>query len=221
MKTGKSQEPTLNDFTPEVVKVGSRKSKRRKLVGCLSPLLLFGLFQILPYLYSPPALTNEKYRVYSQVVVFMKQHPESKNIGMGYGELDIGTDAADNLVTGRRGLTLKEVFSPGDIAQAQKLLTELSNVGCRYAKRSNSLVLFYPQQPFLQPQPAGVVFSLDGKNPNHVTDEWNAQYRPFEAIVGNWYAARKLIRAVPADGLRLQKGLLDFTLRRPSRMPQF
>jgi len=201
----------------------------------------FLIFNILPYIYTPPALTPENFVVYNECIEFAKAQDEHRNfmltrrvkvlIGCGFRE-DHGVEKleADDVFYDRKGL--RKLFSEDEIIEIEKIAKQLHSVDSVAFQIDNDMLLFYKFDnnilPSITPPPAqrisilptrpGVLYSLNGSNPNEVDSEAVNANKPFIKIHGNWYMSRHLILAGTREDthISIPKSLFDYSLRTES-----
>lgn len=204
----------------------------------------FLIFNTLPYIYTPPALTPENLVVYSECIEFAKVQDEHRNlmltrrikvlIGCGFRE-DRGVEklVADDVFYGGEGL--RKLFSEDEIVEIEKLAKQLHSVDSEAFQIDNDMLLFYtassyilpslippPQRISILPTRAGVLYSLNGRNPNEVDSEAVNANKPFIKIQGNWYMSRHLILASSREDIHISipKSLFDYSLRTEGINPE-
>lgn len=196
------------------------------------------LYHTLPYIYTPPALTPENLAVYNECIEFAKARDEHTNfmltrrvkvlIGCSFRK-DDGLEelvCADEFAGSEQ---LRKLFSEDEIVGIEKLAKQLHSVDSVAFQIDNDMLLFYKSfndiLPFPSPPPAqklsilptsaGVLYSLNGRNPNEVDSEAVNANKPFIKIQGNWYMSRHLILASSREDVHISipKSLFDYSLR--------
>jgi len=207
------------------------KNHKRWLKSVFSPnviiLLLIGflLFHLighhvirsaLGYLYTPPALNPEKIVVYTRFVKLAQAHPEYEKVHL-------------DMFRGRRvklydSSTEKEGPSRGIIVDDDELINisrDLKRVGCLRAEKYDWYIVFMSRPNYILPTNPGVLYSLDGKNPNDVDDDrYLNSKKPFFQIKDSWFTSR----ALAVNPLPMSKGerrlptwsLFDYSLQYPN-----
>ena len=183
------------------------------LLGCV----LFHLIghhevrRALGHVYTPPALSREKAVVYSRFVRLVESHPEYRRVYLDmwrYRRVDV-----HDSVTGKAG-------SSGGVVDDEliRISRGLKEVGCVFAEMKDSYVLFMSRLNYILPTSPGVLYSLDGQNPNEIDDEFLNNKKPFMLIKDRWYMSRWLV-AFPSRGFYtkrpLPRSLIDRSLRDP------
>ena len=187
---------------------------------CLWPWpVAFLVQQVIPRVYTPPALSEKRLRVYSQWVkmcrnnelpdcfvypwykitmkdgrVFWRTLPATWD----EGEKDLGTNVLNRIV---------------------KLMPALEDVNCWRVEVDGDYLLFYTISNMLLPDAPGILYSLDGEDPND-NKELVKRFHHFQEIGGNWYMSRHLIKRRSRKKMPVPKSLLDFSLHRPKGVEQ-
>jgi hypothetical protein len=182
------------------------------------------IISLLPYIYTPPALTPKNLAVYNECIQFAKDHNEYKDLKMlRRGWIWI----ADNEVLYRVDYPyLKGVFSDQEIPRIINLHRKLKGVKCEKFERHNDIFVFYKAATsnllvypedilWLLPVGSGVIYSLNGDDPNEVESQFLNVARPYIRMTGNWYMSRHLMLAgsrsdMPAS---IPKSLIDHSLQ--------
>lgn len=203
------------------------------------------IYKTLPYIYTPPALTQENLVVYNECIEFAKVQDEHRNfmltrrvkvlIGCGF-QKDRGLEklVADDIFAGSE--RLRKLFSEDEIVEIEKLAKQLHSVDSVAFQIDNDMLLFYTFDndilPSISPPPAqrisilstraGVLYSLNGRNPNEVDSEAINANKPFIKIQGNWYMSRNLILSGSRETghVSIPKSLFDYSLRTEGINPE-
>jgi hypothetical protein len=182
----------------------------------------------LPFIYTPPAITQESLKVYKACIKFVESHQD-------YGDLSLtgrwrpSVSFGGNSYSPRHHVRVKEAFSEAERMKMEELGGGLSRIRCHKFQRDNDMVLFYrmalyslPFIPFdpldsrsFLPIAPGVLYSLNGKNPNEINSEVLNAGKPFVRVAGNWYMSRHLsLRGMRLDTrYYVPKSLIDRSLR--------
>ncbi len=198
------------------------------------------LQQALPYIYTPAALTAENLAVFSTCIDFVREHDEYKNLALArWGWVSITGDHFYLLHSRSPWEKTRNYFSENEINELQRLAEQLHRVRCHKFQRDSGMVLFYKTtSPFpplqskgykvwssfladacalLSPLPVapGMLYSLNGKNPNEISSEVLNVGKPFIQIAGNWYMSRRLnLKGMRSDTpYSVPKSLIDRSLR--------
>jgi hypothetical protein len=181
----------------------------------------------LPFIYTPPAITQESLTVYKECIKFVKSHQERGDLSLT-GRWRPSVSFGGNSYLPRH-VRVKEAFSEAERMKMEELRGGLSRVRCHKFQRDNDMVLFYrmklPWLPCLLLDPLdsrsflpiapGVLYSLNGKNPNEISSEVLNAGKPFIQIAPNWYMSRYLsLRSMRLDKRHyVPKSLFDRSLR--------
>lgn len=165
----------------------------------------------LPFIYTPPALNSANLKVYNQCLNLLKSHGEHEYFKLNYSVwISLGADFEmipyDDT---------EEYFTKEEIIKIRELRDKLYKVKCFQVQRVKDFVLFYKDANYILPVGPGVVYSLNGENPNESgRDALNAA-KPFTRIAGNWYLSRKLMLQGPRTSHEEfnPKSLIDHSLR--------
>lgn len=162
------------------------------------------------HIYTPPALNEEKMAVYTKFVMLVEAYPEYSRVRLnmwGYRRLE----RLDSL----KGQTVSSRCVDDDLIRISK---GLKQVGCLLAIRDGSYLVFIPKRNYIMPTSPGVLYSLDGQNPNEIDNEFLNSKKPFMPIKDNWYMSRRLVtspfRKFDAEW-PLPKSFIDRSLRDP------
>lgn len=180
--------------------------RRKRLKGrCLSILIIFLLTvpliymlqlllsAILPLIYTPPALTSNKLAIYNNCIKFINNHGQYKELFLTCRGEVAPEDEIYMLDSSASMKNLKKFFSEDEIVEIKQLSEQLDEINCVYFQRKDNLVLFVKRTNYILPSSPGVLYSLDGSNPNEFDDEFLNATKPFVKIKGNWYMSRLLI----------------------------
>jgi hypothetical protein len=201
------------------------------LIFILIPAFLIIIRMILvvafPYVYTPSALTPENLTVYNTCIQFAKNHDGDKTLTFGRGA---GAVINGHFYILRESnplrLRVREVLTEQEIAEILNLCHQLFEIRCVLFKRDNDTLLFYkwkisglPVDPleltYVIPIGPGVLYSLNGENPNEIESKILNEAKPFIKIAGNWYTSRRLMLAGPRSDIQasIPKSLIDHSLR--------
>jgi len=178
----------------------------------------------LPFIYTPPAITQESLKVYKECIKLVKSHQEHGDLSLtGRRVVFFGGNSYS-----LRHVRVKEAFSKDEKMKMEKLCGQLGRIRCHKFQRDNDMVLFYrmalyslPFFPFdplhsrsFLPIAPGVLYSLNGTNPNEISSEALSAGKPFIRIAGNWYMSRRLsLRGMRLDTpYSVPKSLIDRSL---------
>jgi hypothetical protein len=195
------------------------------LVPVLSVLLLVAgrlfIINLLPYIYTPPALTSKNLAIYNECIKFAEDHSEYKDLKM----LRRGWVWINGVLHGADYPYLKGVLSDQEIHRLINLIRKLKGVKCEKFERHNDMFVFYKAATsnllaypedilWLLPPGPGVVYSLNGDDPNEIESQFLNVAKPYIRITDNWYISRHLMLAgsrsdMPAS---VPKSLFDHSL---------
>ena len=98
----------------------------------------------------------------------------------------------------------------------------MRRIDCILAEKNGNYVVFVPGKTHILPRIPGVLYSLDGTNPNEVDNEFLNDKKPFVLIKHRWYMSRQLgafiysrVDKRPLPG----SALIDRSLRDPGIKP--
>ena len=212
--------------------------KKAIIVQVLLIGLLIGLLQILamaivifapvtlesalPFIYTPPAITQESLKVCKECIKFIKSQPEHGDMSLTSTTLPLVYFGGNSYSL--RHVRVKEAFSKDDKMKMEELSRQLGRIRYHKFQRENDMVLFYRMAlyspPLLDnrsflPIAPGVLYSLSGKNPNEISSEVLNASKPFIPIAGNWYMSRRLnLKGMRLDTLySVPKSLIDRSLQ--------
>ena len=177
------------------------------LVAPLVGVTRYWAWPTLPYIYTPPALTPENFPVYNECIEVIRNHHKEKFFTYWLQAVYLDNPsrvlADDSLSMKEKEKALWKMRGGlGDDywrrrqeleAQFQKLSEQLLAVGCVRLHRDDDMVLFYKHARFRPPTGPGVLYSLEGKNPNKADNRALRGTKPFFALGGNWYVSRHLM----------------------------
>ena len=181
----------------------------------LTLILLSMLYSALPHIYAPPAISSEDLHIYNECVEFLKNHDEYKGLMVDRWAQILVVDPCQvkrnfpNLVPARK------FFSKDELDTVKHLSKQLQKIKCHKFQRDNNMVLFYRMTVYLPPIAPGVLYALDGENPNEIDSEVLNAAKPFNKIAYNWYMSRKLVLSGPRSDIQtsIPKALIDHSLR--------
>jgi hypothetical protein len=189
--------------------------------------ILFLLADTLPLIYTPPALTPENLPVYNRCIEFMKDHDDYKELGLDcYGSVSVSVEdgcsntgkLADEMFAAK-DLGIRErmdLFSKDAIVEMDRIQEGMRSIDCRWAKRENDIVLFVKlKSNFIFPNRPGVLYSLEGRNPNETDNPILNTNKPFIKIADNWYMSRHLVMSTRRgqSDRPIPKSLIDCSLQ--------
>jgi hypothetical protein len=186
----------------------------------LSALLLvlvpMTLNAVLPHIYTPQALTFKNIGVYKRCIAFVRNHDKYKNLTWRHGILWDGHEWVDT----------KKVFSMVEVIDIKEFSQELSELGCVKFQRDNDMLLFYKMANSIwfidpgfsnafSPVSPGVLYSLNGGNPNEIDSEVLNPCKPFVKISGDWYMSKHLMLTGPRLDIQTStpKSLFDHSIQ--------
>lgn len=189
--------------------------------------ILLLLADTLPLIYTPPALTPENLPVYNRCIKFMKDHDDYKKLGLDcYGSLSVSIeDGCSNTgkladkMSAAKGLGIRErmdLFSKDAIVEMDRIQEGMHSIGCRWAKREEDMVIFVKlKSNFIFPNRPGVLYSLEGRNPNETDNPILNTNKPFIQIADNWYMSRHLVMSTRRgqSDRPIPKSLIDCSLQ--------
>ena len=184
------------------------------LVGCIIFFHLIGrhvVRQAFAHIYMPPALTQEKAIVFDRFITLVKTIPAGRiHLDMFGGRWMEKYD----LVEERENHLISEMdYKLLNISQ------DFKRVGCLRAERYDTYVVFIYKSNYVFPTSPGVLYSLDGRNPNDINDGFLDKRKPFKLIKNQWYTSR-LLAVVPfgridSPWLLPKSSLIDHSLKDP------
>ena len=203
------------------------RSHKRWLRRLYSPagiilLLLCGLFfhlmghhivrLALGLVYTPPALSREKVVVYTRFVRLVEAHPEYRRVHLDmWGGL---WERIHDSVTEQAGFSMDEDDELTRISQGFR------QVNCVFAEMRDSYVVFMHMPNYILPTSPGVLYSLDGRNPNEVDDDFLNSKKPFFPIKDRWYTSLWLaVNPLPTMGGEKWRQPKSFLIDRSLRDP--
>lgn len=164
----------------------------------------------LGHFYTPPALNREKIVLYTDLIRLIKAHPE-------YSRFHLGTSGPSQMVM-RDLLTRKKGFLFYEVGELFRISREFKRINCVFADKNGSYVLFLPKPKYIWPTSPGVLYSLNGRNPNEVDDAFLNHRKPFMLIKNRWYTSKRLAICpfcMTSVGWRLPNSFIDLSLRDP------
>ena len=160
--------------------------------------------------YTPPALSPEKAAVYADFIRLVKAHPEYRRFhldGSGPSKMVIS-----DMLRGNKG------FSAYEVDELERISREFKRINCLSADKYGSYVVFMPGPNYILPTSPGLLYSLDGWNPNDVDDPFFNSSKPFILIKDHWYTSKRLAICpfcMTSVGWRLPNSYIDLSLRDP------
>lgn len=181
------------------------------IVFLLVPLIFctwISILVYLPRLYTPPVLTSESLAFYNECVQFLEEQDR-------FSAVTLRASATPNFSAGHTDpmrISLAEHFSEDEIARIRHLCSQLDARSLRNIKRHDDMILFCSSWRFFFPDRPGVVYSLDGANPNQISHGPIGKYKPYTQIAPNWYTSRKLISRTDQANYAVPETLIDLSI---------
>lgn len=171
------------------------------VLGCILLNARTYLISALPYIYMPPALSNENLKVYDECIKYVENHSELKNFIFKRRRLDVRKRPYDPNVSQALGKVLLRISNEPETGV---IANQIEQIMCNQFERVDDVILFYKGSgPFLPmtakeiwhilPSGHGVAYSLNGQDPNQSNDPIIVKYKPFTRTSGNWYISRGLL----------------------------
>lgn len=190
-------------------------------------LIMIMINTTLPTIYTPPALTDKRLEVFSKFVELAREHrefKELKSIAVSYFSdirIRVGEKDFDLGLSSDRREVVEKYLSSDTINYMKNLSRSLKKVNCYSVEIiDNKIILFYTFPRFILSSPPGVIYSLDGEDPNKTFGPKMKRIKLFDKIEGNWYASRYHIMT---RGLYLSPipiSIFDFSLKKPRSLKQ-
>ena len=185
------------------------------LIPLMAIVLPHMLKSALPRIYTQPAITCDNLHIYNECVEFVKDHDEYKGLMVDRWAQILVVDPCQvkrnfpNLVPARK------FFSKDELDTVKHLSKQLEKIKCHKFQRDNNMVLFYTMTVYFPPITPGVLYALDGENPNKIDSEVLNAAKPFNKVAYNWYMSRKLVLLGPRSDIQtsIPKALIDHSLR--------
>lgn len=176
---------------------------------------IMGVFRfLLPYLYTPCAITADNYKFYKSCVEFATNYNQQEDISVSWvGYYTKGEACYPNVDS--NGVSLQEHFSENEIREMLMLSKQMKKYGCIRFRTSKDVVLFYKHSNWILPTRPGIAFSINGTNPNDVDSDVINEHKPYLWISDGWYASKRLVYAGVRGDIRksLPKSLIDHSSR--------
>lgn len=181
----------------------------------LALILLSMLYSALPHIYTPPAIKCENLHIYNECVEFVKDHDEYKGLMVNRWPHIFVADPRQVKHHFYNLEQAKTIFSKDELYKVLYLSKQLEKIKCHKFQRDNNMVLFYTMTVYFPPITPGVLYALDGENPNEIDSEVLNAAKPFNRIAYNWYMSRKLVLRGPRSDIQtsIPKALIDHSLR--------
>lgn len=178
-------------------------------------LVIFGLF-IVPYIYTAPALDKQNLEVYGEMIDFVKDYNDLNSIEIDYfGDVFINNKAYILNSPYHATDALEKIITVDGVKRLSKITKDFKKIWCFRAFREFDFVFFISRSSSYRPRRFGVVYSLEGRNPNDIDIETFKKYRlladmsmflggpndvdvntlkelPFIKIKEDWYTSRTL-----------------------------
>jgi hypothetical protein len=178
------------------------------------------------YLYTPPALNEEKLAVYREVIHFFEQNNRYPDLALDKSGVVYVAGQPYHLGNPRQAdKSAEELFSEEEILEMLNLEKKLSKVGCAIAHKLYKNIVFltyvnsFPLDMILlsklvdhhtsakkaiknhyrifDPPSPGIGYFPGDRNPNEMDDPNFMEYKPFVKVVDHWYMSRKLALTGP------------------------
>jgi hypothetical protein len=166
------------------------------LLFIVSPVILLILDASLQYIHTAQALTDKKLSIYNECIELFSSYPQYNEIAIithNHVKID-GNDFSmldDMYFANKFKNRYPEIYGK-EICKIKSLSKKLEEVGCFKAEKTHNIVLFYSIKRFLRFPSFGVIYSLNGGDPNLIDSKLLNKNKPFLRISGNWYASRNL-----------------------------
>jgi ankyrin repeat protein len=216
----------------ELIKSPDMDHKKRKLwlLWICIPVVIIWLFcgfvyfillghhvirRSLSHFYTPPALSPEKAAVYADFIRLVEAHPEYRRFHLdasGPSKMVIS-----EMLRGNKG------FSAYEVDELTRISREFKRINCLSADKYGSYVVFMPGPNYILPTSPGLLYSLDGWNPNDVDDPFFNSRRPFKLIKDRWYTSKRLAICpfcMTSVGWKLPDSYIDLSQRDPGPVSQ-
>ena len=168
-------------------------------------------------MYTPPALNSENLPVYSKFVTLAASHPEYKQVRVTYHGYPKVETYDSMLESAYPSTNVESIWD-----ELHEIASEMRRVDCILAEKDGNYVAFVPDETHILPRIPGVLYSLDGTNPNEVDDEFLNGKKPLVPIKDDWYMSRQLGAFIYSrfDKRPLpESALIDRSLRDPGIAP--
>ena len=203
--------------------INLKKLRLFKIASIFTFLLVILLFFLggqlrypLECIYTPPALNTENIGVYQRFINFVESHKSYRKIRLTYmGDIELKKYES----------TAEREFPSSDMeSEIVKISYGMRKCGCVLALKNDFYIVFIPYPAInLCPRRPGVLYSIDGSNPNDVDSEYLNDFKPFFLIKDRWYLSRRLDAN---QFLRFRRkslpnfSLIDHSLRYPSSLTE-
>lgn len=146
-----------------------------------------------------PVINQENLPVYKECILYSKKHDEDKTMMLNNGYRVIIGGKFYMLVEGNRVERdrTKKDLTEVRVAELKKLCKKLYGVKCVRFARYNEFLVFYKVAYTSKVSGPGIVYSLNGLNPNEVDYKILNECKPFVNIAGNWYTSPNLMVTGP------------------------
>lgn len=181
----------------------------------ITVLVIFGMF-IVPYIYAAPALDKQNLEVYGKMIDFIKDYNDLNSIEIdrfGYAFINNKFDILNSSYPPTD--ELEKIITAEGVKRLGKISEDFDRILCFRAFREYDFVFFISWSSGYKPRRFGVVYSLNGRNPNDIDIETFKEYRltaarsmflcdpnnvdantlkeiPFTKIKEDWYTSRTL-----------------------------
>lgn len=171
--------------------------RHKKYVALFFFILLILYIRLVPFVYTPPALTQKILDVYKQVIVLaedseadwtLKIRPCVKDAYfVPEGEFAIKVEI-DNLEK------IQEYIPTLSARQLDRIILDLYGIDCYVVRKKDGFIYFIPYAKILKPCRAGIAYSLSGRN-LEIHDIRNYLQRDvyFEIIHPRWFLSKDLV----------------------------
>lgn len=169
---------------------------------------------VLSCVYTPPAVTAENLILFNKFIEVVGKSDKTEKVTLDSNFLRVGDEVLP-LDGSFYEEMAKGFFTESDIANVSEISQRLYKIKYVRFQKEYDLVLFYRRANRILSTRPGIVYSLNGKNPNEIDNEVINNAKPFTKITGNWYASRKLLLRGPRSDIptSIPKSLFDHSLR--------
>lgn len=166
-----------------------------------------------PYVYTGPAITEKKLSVYKACVNFFAKHNEYNSFEIDkWGRVWVDGSYLAYIRESEYADKAAEIFGEKDVVTMGKLSDQLCSIDYLNAERINNFVLFKAFGCSWRFKSVGVLYSLDGKNPNEIDFKFLNSKKPFIHLGGNWYASENHVTKSRLGPLP-KKSFIDHSLK--------
>lgn len=183
-----------------------------------APLLTIFFMKALPWIYTPPALTEYRLVVFSEAVRLVEKYPEKMEDTTVFSRPEIAKNDENFPYYGDKEAErrIRDYYGDELLEELKAFRIKLFKVRCNRMLCRQGFIYFFTQATHFLPDRPGVAYSLVGADPNDYILSPKNQLHVFVNLIGNWYMSRLLyVRNVRHNNSPIPYSIFDFSQQLP------